>query len=245
MTWHDLAHQVMLETGQRVVDSRITSAMLLRWLTQARHELQSAFGVHVCSQRIALSSASTTGEYQLTRSARTVEECTYSSQATPEAWQPVTKMLYDDLHKYIWTVENNGLLAPQNDPSAWPNNSPIRVGFRTGTVVVYPYATEGYLRMRYKPHLMPYAASDTIDWSGWGVDPTNMMKTNGPEPEFYPAIEGIVAYAKMQLASMIGTTFIQFPMWARAWKEARGLVTKNSVGPQGDTKIIPTMGGIF
>lgn len=212
--------------GRRTGDSRITDALVLGFLSDAQHLLQSETAVVRRTWTMQLTNTAT-GLYKLPSTVASVDYVSYSSSLTTVENVPVQRRLWDDMRNYIYAQQQTGNYTSDLTGSGWPPS--IIVSFLGCDMQVWPYTQTGYLTLKVIPSLEGYT-DDGDDWKQYGTAPTSRMKLHGPEREMQSAIEGIKGYAKMKLALMLGASEYQheIPIWSGEWEKARKLVRRNS-----------------
>lgn len=227
MTWFQLYSRTLIEMGRRTSDSRITDAIVLGFLSEAQHLLQSETAVVRKLWTLQLIKVDT-GLYTLPQCVNSVDSVTYSPTTTvPQALIPVQRRLWDDMRSFIFQQQQGGIFDPNINIGGSPPQ--VMVSFLGCHMQVWPYSQTGFLTLRVIPMLEGYT-DDGEDWKEYGTAPTSRMKIYGPEREMQSALEGIKAYAKMKMAEMIGLDEYrsQYPVWEKTWEKSRRLVRRNS-----------------
>ncbi len=238
----DMAYRVLFDLGRSKADSRITEAKLLGYISDARHKLQSETGVVQCHTRITLDNPET-GEYRLPYTAKKVLRMEHRTLSTfPSDHRRVNLLLIDAFDRMLF--DNRFNLSPQPIMG-----DQIFAKINCCTLSLWPYTATGFIDMDFIPQLTPYSPSDTDDWIAYGESPADAMKANGLEQALLPAIEGIIAYAKVQMVkSFPGELSVYRPElqgWEHEFKEAKKLIRRNAVDYQKYTRTPTAMGTQF
>jgi len=242
MNWMNMAQRVLFDLGRSKADSRITEQKILGYLSDACHKIQSETGAVKCHTKITLDNPDR-GEYKLPYSVKKVQRMEHSpTNDFPHDHRRINLMLIEAFDRMLF--ENRFNIAPQ--PIA---GDQIFAKIKGCTLYLWPYATTGFIYMDFVPHLLPYSPDDTDDWAGYGTNPAPAMQANGPEAKLYPAIEGIIAYAKVQLVRSFPGELMTYrpdiPLWEKEFREGIKLVRKDNVDYQKFTRTPTAMGTQF
>ena len=252
MTYNEIWEDSKLECGINVPQLYLTPSFGLLWITEAMHTYQSEIGVSRCTEQVYLDPNSTDGKYRLSCNVGSVEEITLNAQNSSTAtYEQIVRMPLDAWHQLIqtWLDQN---IVPNNDWWAinqYIDTNLVYCAIEENILYIYPYATSGIVTLRYKPLMVPYSASDTTDWAGWGNDPLSRMKQFGPRSEFIPAITGIKAYVKMRITEMrpngMKEFAPQYQMWRQDFERAKVALRRRATSYQQDTFQPSSMGGLI
>lgn len=203
------------------------------WTSEALHEYQMATGVARCTTDITLDPDNTDGHYDLFSDIDIIEKIEYYG-ADPDQGGiplPVNMVDYDTLQR-LSSQQGIGLTgdfmvaqgAPFNGPAfnptipynaTLPGTQPSNfyaARYSDCELWIYPTASlTGFLRLYYKPFLLPYTPSAIGPWKRFGNPPDAVAATTQLPREFNAAVLGTKAYVMAKITASIAGHDRLFP----------------------------------
>lgn len=226
MTYLELYHLVTSEANVLIPMHGITSLTGLIWISEAMHQYQVETGVVRCVDDLTLDPDSTNGQYELSSDIDVIDKIAYYSNKNANPI-PVNMADYDAFFRLqgqsVVTPITNQFQTAQSIPfyPSIPTNailpglqpSPYYVT-RYGDCLLYIWPFQqlsGFLRIYYKPYMMPYTPYPTGRWQKFGHPPDGMMASEHIPREFQAAIEGIKGYCMTKVLQKIPNHTKIFP----------------------------------
>lgn len=200
--WKDIIDRARMEAGSIVPNVKNNYQTQLAWASEAQHEYQKQADV-VRRSTVLQIVGFQNGVYKLDTDLKHILdiELVPNPGATPIELLPLPWDSMMRLKRDGSTLDS--LNPPQPVNFGAPTHNYYYTKDTRNTLSFYPFVgVTGTLNMRYVPHLSAYSPNnDSRYWQDYIDEKSfnNAIISNGPEPEFNSAIEGIIAYVKMMI----------------------------------------------
>ena len=194
MTWYEMYESAKLDLGFTSPVSWMTEANALHHLSMAQHLIQQETSAVKREATINLATdLNATGQDDLPADMKLLDTITWSPDASTVGFRDVKLKTTDEFKRIVEGFRDPAgqhVALPQDDGALYAMIELRKISF-------YPYSgATGIVKLRYAPHLYPYTPSNSVEWSGYGSDPTTAMGSNGPEEMLRAAHWGMISYLK-------------------------------------------------
>lgn len=227
MLYASIANTILTDLGRSTPDFRITFSRLLEYITQARNIIQTRTAVITCFREIDLDVLGD-GTYDLKCTVNRVKMAEWRQDDT-QPWMRIPDIRFEEMQSVIAGRQSYPVNFTPPIPGTHSLNcpTPVTISINRNILYVYPQATGGTVRLWFVPNLIPYSAGDIWDWAAWQPDPVPMMRITAIEPEFIPAMEGIKAYAKLNLVKSMPNEFSAYAPMIQGWERDVRKITQD------------------
>ncbi len=237
MTYAMIVERVKLDSGVILPQSTDSDARKLGWISEAMCKYQAVTHVMRESTRFSISQYNTTGKYQLDIQMSGITRAVFNANLdSPPTNTPILVLSMEAFEQRCRLIEHGDMY-----------NDVKFIGVDDLCAVhVYPKNVDGYITLDYTLALTQYDPMNTTEWAGFGKDPTKRMAVVGPPKRFNNVIDGLIAYAKIQLVmsknSDVNMWRTQIAYWNKQFEDGYNILAENRANYTKNTLTRPKLG---